>query len=231
MTERSGAMTRTALIAFVFAVVATCWCAWCTGAGLALFFGAIFLTALYVPPLTLAWKPEVRWIGAIAISAGVIACWGISIGWAQISVAEWLKCAVVCSAFVFALCGLASALSRLGIAGPPAAGAVVCIALLWLTWPVWLSHGLTQSRVNALVAAHPLLAINGVLLHLGSWDRAPIAYQRLTILNQDISYHPPRSILLAVFVHGLIGVGGLLLTHWRMRAAPAQLVDAEDLPT
>jgi len=140
--------------------------------------------------------------------------------WSDITFGELLRCSLIFTAFVFALSGAASALSRAGVVAPLAAGIVVTVAVLWLTWPIWLSHALNQTLVDWLVPAHPLLAINSVLRHLGAWDRAPLAYQKLTVLNQDIPYHLPRSIFPATLLHSLIGIFGFSL------ARPRRLVSA-----
>jgi hypothetical protein len=202
-----------ALTGFVFALAATAWCAWTAGAGLPLFFGAILLAALYVPALTLAEPPDTRWLPPLTSAAGIITVWTFSLASADTSVFELLRCALLCITFLLAVGGLSSLLTKTRLAPAPSAAAVTLLALLWLTWPVWLSHALTQSRVNALSVAHPLLALNGVLRHLGAWDRAPLAYQRLTILNQDIPYTLPRSILPAVLLHSLIGLGCFTIRH------------------
>jgi hypothetical protein len=204
MTAPVSRWLKPAAVPFVIAVAATSWCAWSTGAGLALFFGAVLLSALYVPALTLAAQPNNRWIPPLAAGIGIAACWAISLFVSDVSPGELLRCVAVCWAFLFAVAGTSSLLTRLRLPPPLAAGVALVIALLWLTWPIWLSHGLNQSRVNALVIAHPLLAINGALQHLGAWDRAPLAYQRLTILNQDIPYHLPRSIIPAIVLHAAL---------------------------
>ena len=199
-------LLKPAITGVIFSVIATAWCALAAGQGLSLFFGAVLLSAFYVPALTLAETPEVRWIPPLSIGAGIILCWTVSLHIADVTVGELFRCSLICLVFTFALAGLASLLARIRLAPPAAAFTVTLIALLWLTWPVWLSHGLTQARVDALTYAHPLLAINGVLRHLGAWDRATLAYQRLTILNQDIPYSLPHTILPALLVHSLIGV-------------------------
>jgi hypothetical protein len=198
---------RAAVTAFAISVIATSWCWWIAGPGLALFFGGVILAALYLPSLALADKSASYWVTAGAAAVGICAVWLISLSRVDVSVMEWLRCGVVCVAFLFALCGFASALTELRIAPPIAATCTVIVAMAWLTWPVWLSSWLTQGLVDWLVPAHPLLTMNGVLQHLGSWDRAPIAYRQLTILNQDIPYHLPRGILPAVAVHGALGLG------------------------
>ena len=201
------------MIAFVVALIATGWCWWAVGAGLGLFFGAILLAALYVPSLSVMERAHNSWINLCALTLGVCACWAMAMPWQDVTIFELLRCCLVCAAFVWAMGGLAVALGKLKLSPPFSAALISAVALLWLTWPAWMSHALTQHLVNALVIAHPLLAINGVLQHLGTWDRAPIAYRQLTILNQDIPYHLPQSIFPAVAVHGVIGLIGSLLAR------------------
>ena len=88
------------------------------------------------------------------------------------------------------------------------------LALLWLAWPVWLSPALrelgNQSLVNALVQLNPLLAINGLLLQMGPWSQAPIAYH-LTDLGQNIAYALPAHGITCIAGHA---VSGALLLGW-----------------
>jgi hypothetical protein len=213
-------LIRAAFTGFALALAATGWCAFATGPGLGLYFGSTLLAALYIPALALAEIPESRWITALSTAIAVALCWGVSPNWSDITVGELLRCTLIFTAFAFALAGAASALSRAGIVAPLAAGIIVMVAMLWLTWPVWLSHALNQTLVDWLVPAHPLLAINSVLRHLGAWDRAPLAYQKLTVLNQDIPYHLPRSIVPATLLHGVIGAIGFWFARPR-RPIPA----------
>jgi hypothetical protein len=200
----AGPWVKPALTGLIFSIITTAWGAWAAGRGLPLFFGAILLTVFYVPALTIAEPPLFRWIPPLTAAIGITFCWFTSLHFVDASIIDLFRCALICLTFTFALAGIAAALSRIYIPPSTAAFLVTIVALLWLTWPVWLSHALTQSRVNLLTPAHPLLAINGVLHHLGSWDRATLAYQRLTILNQDIPYTLPRSIFPTVTLHTLI---------------------------
>lgn len=220
MSALASRWLKPAVAPFLIAIGATSWCAWSTGPGLALFFGAVLLAALYVPFLTLMEPPAARWNPPLAAGLGVGVCWAVALLFCDVTGVEWMRCLLICFAFSLALAGATSALTRLPIPPSLAAAVVVVVALFWLTWPVWLSHGLNQSRVNGLVVAHPLLAINGVLQYLGAWDRAPLAYQRLTILNQDIPYHLPRSIMPAVLVHGAIATIGFAITVRRSENPP-----------
>lgn len=195
---------------------ASAWCWWATGPGLGLFLGATLLVTLYTPPLVLAEKGKSRWLALGAIVCGVALTWAGAIHWADIRATEWLRCCAVVIAYAWALAGLAILLVLVGVSAPIASALTTVAGLLWLTWPVWLSHWLTQGLVSWLVPAHPLMAINSVVKHLGTWDRAPLAYRILTVLNQDVPYRLPSSIVPAALLHLLIGVPGMLIT-WRRR--------------
>lgn len=190
---------------FALSLLASLWCLWTIGPGLGLFLAATILTALYVPPITLA----VGWgISIIATGVAVSAVWLFSLHVAGITLTEWARCCLVLWAFVWALTGLSSLAVRTRLSRTTAAAVTSLVALLWLTWPVWLSHALNQTLVDRLVVAHPLFAINSVLQRLGTWDRAPLAYQQLTVLNQDVPYVLPHSIGPAVLLHGFVGLVG-----------------------
>lgn len=204
---------RAALTGSAFALAATGWCAWATGPGLGLFLAATLLAALYVPALTLAEEPPARAITPAATASGIAICWGISTLWSDVSLFELFRCTLVLVSLTLALGGAASGLARAGLTPSLSAGLVAAAGTLWLTWPVWLSHALNQAAVDWLSPAHPLLALNGVLRHLGAWDRAPLAYQKLTILNQDIPYHLPRSIIPATLVHAAIAAWGFWIAR------------------
>lgn len=197
----------------------TLWCWHATGAGLGLYLGAILLATLYTPALVLAETSRAMWVpvAAIAITAALVLL--ISNGTADISALEWLRCSIVLAAYVWALAGVAVLLSVVRLSAPFAAALTVFVGLLWLTWPVWLSHWMTQGLADWLTPANPLLAINSVLKHLGTWDRAPIAYRALTILNQDVPYHLPVGIFYAVLLHTVIGAPGMILLTRRSRDA------------
>jgi hypothetical protein len=95
---------------------------------------------------------------------------------------------------------------------------VTVLALLWLTWPVWLSRALSgdlgETLVTWLVPAHPLFAINAVLSQFESWDRHPLAYSRLTALNQDVFYRMPAGVLWTTVAHGVVAIVATALA-WR----------------
>jgi hypothetical protein len=202
---------RAIVPALVLSALVTLWCWLEVGAGLALVLSGALLAALYVPALVSVesgWNRVAATGGAIG---GVAMVWAIATGAMDVTFLEWLRCTVVLGAFVLALSGCVSLLSLTKVRWPLASSLTTLLALLWLTWPVWLSHALTQQLVEWLVPAHPLLALNGVISHLGAWDRMPIAYRSLTVLNQDIPYHLPRSIVPSALLHVVIGLPVLML--------------------
>jgi hypothetical protein len=198
-----------AALAFVVSIGATLWCGWAVGGGLGLFLGGILLLTLYLPALSFSAQSPVRWTAPVAASAGVGLVWLLATTTADVTWGEWLRCVLVLGAYAWCLTGISVLLNTVRIPAALAAGITLIIGLLWLTWPVWLSAWLTQALANCLVPANPLLAINGILRHLGTWDHGSLAYSSLTVLNQDIAYHLPRSIWPAVLLH--LGLGSMPL--------------------
>jgi hypothetical protein len=156
------------------------------------------------------------WIPGCAVFLGTALVWGANLWAADISVFEWLRCCLVLATYIFALAGVTSLLAAVGIPRSPAAAITILIGLLWLSWPVWLSPWLTQAMADWLVPANPIFAVNATLQHLGTWDRAPLAYRTLSTLNQDVPYRLPGSIVPACAVHAVIGGGCLWLAVWKM---------------
>lgn len=180
----------------------------------------MLLMTLYVPALVLAEESRGRWIAVASVvigSTGILALSTVSI---DVTPSEWLRCCCVVAAYAWALAGIASALNAARFNAPIAAGITVLLALLWLAWPVWLSPWLTQTLADWLTPANPLLAINGIVKHLGTWDRAPLAYRSLTVLNQDVPYHLPTNIFPSVLLHLAVGTLGMILVARLGRKKP-----------
>jgi hypothetical protein len=201
------------LIAFLLAVAAAMLCRHAAGVSLGLFFGGVAFTTLVVPPLTAGESTPVR----RAIVA-ILVCLGVSLVWLSalsdvLSMRQWLACFVALLAYSLALGGICACLVSLGANAVVTSAFITVLGLLWLTWPVWLSRVLTTATgeflVDWLVPAHPLFAINAVLQQFDSWDRYPLAYSRLTVLNQDVFYSMPAGVLWTTSVHALIGVTAL----------------------
>lgn len=212
MRLRKWTSFRAVLPSLLLSIGATLWCWWGAGSGLGLLLAAPLLAALYLPLLSVVERGWNRITSTIGPILGIAAVWAAATTSVDVTLGEWLRCTLVLAAFLIALSGMVALLTMVRLTWPVAALFATILALLWLTWPVWLSHALTQQLVDWLVPAHPLLAINGVVAHLGSWDRAPIAYRSLTVLNQDIPYHLPRGIWPAVLLHLAIGIPGLALS-------------------
>jgi hypothetical protein len=187
------------------------------GATLGLFFGGVVAAALLVPPMCLS---EDRWLDrlivAAAVNDGIAAVWLVpAIASPQVTFIQWLLCYLVLLSWCAALAGIAGLCARLIRHLAPAAATVTLLALAWLSWPVWLAPHLAAvsggRAVGWLVPAHPLFAVNRVLLHLGVWTERPIAYTHLMRLGQDVPYELPSGIVPAMVVHLSIGAVALLL--------------------
>jgi len=202
---------RAALPGLLISAAATIWCWWTVGANLGLFLGTILFLTLYTPPIVLAEERAGRRIATACVAIGAATVLAFSTASVDVTAFEWFRCGIVLAAYAFALTGFASLLTVARFPAPIAAGITIFLFLAWLTWPVWLSPWLTQALADWLTPANPLLAINGIVKQLGTWDRAPIAYRSLTVLNQDIPYHLPTSIIPAVLLHLAIGAPGMIV--------------------
>ena len=198
------------------------------GATLGLWFAGVLLATLVTPPLVLAHVSLARRAfagGAVVDGIGLI--WLVAAFRSETSLGEWLACYLVLAAHAFALATLAMLLCRIGVNVMVASALAVVVGLLWLTWPVWLAPYLSGDSGAAVVGwlapAHPLIAINGVLQHLGVWGEQRLAYH-LTNLGQDVPYEFPPTILPAMLAHVIVGAafGYLSTTPPRgKRHAPA----------
>jgi len=223
----SGAR-RAVIVPLALAAGATIWAGIVAGPELAIYLAAPLLACFYVPFVTLGPLPIRRAIACAIGIATVLLAFDLR---ADITIGEWFRSVVVIASWVIALAGVANLLASLRITPTIAATFTSIIALAWMTWPVWLSHAMTQTLVNWLVPAHPLFAINGVLEHLGAWDHSPIAYRYLTILNQDIPFELPKSILPATTVHLMLGVPLLLPQLRKKTGGPVEPPAIESLST
>lgn len=181
------------------------------GPTLGLFLGSMFLLTLLAPPLVLA---QAGTIGELVAACGMVA--GISLVWAvgasrdDISAFDYLRCVAVMGSYLAALFGAVHVLRRnAGVILTPAI--VTVIAFAWLAWPIWLSPWIGRlggDRTAAfLTSAHALFALNSVVTQLGTWEHFPLMYHQLTNLNQDVPYRLPGSIVPAVALHALGGIG------------------------
>jgi hypothetical protein len=176
------------------------------GSSLAVFFGGIIALAVCVPiGASVIFKPLDRLCLTLLCGGSVGLVWLIP------AAGNWLSCTAIALAFAASLAGLTSLLRRLHFNDTFAPAVVILLAIAWLSWPIWLSPALEgrQALVDWLVPAHPLLAINAQVLHLGIWTERPMMY-RWTILNQDVSYQMPTNPLWCIIVHLGIGVGAMV---------------------
>jgi hypothetical protein len=178
-------------------------------------FGGVLIVTITLPPLVLTLD---NWLRRVLVSlagvSAVMAAWlFLPIDWSQ-----WGSCAALLATYAVALTGAAALLRWLGVNAFASAAIVVVVALAWLSWPVWLSPLLAghESFVNWLVFAHPLLAVNGVLIDQGIWTERPRMYG-WTALNQDVSYSMPASMWWCFFWHGVLGVAFLALSTWQKK--------------
>ena len=204
-------LLRSSLPGLVISIATTIWCRATVGPTLGLFLGSLLLATLIAPSLTLAEEGRGFWIAMISVIIGTGIIWLTALSAADVTGLEWLECCLVLAAYAFALAGIASLLAAARVPRPPAAGLTILLGLLWLSWPVWLSPWLTQGMADWLVPANPIFAINSVLKHLGTWDRAPLAYRVLTVLNQDVPYGLPSTIIPSCVAHAIIGTSAVLL--------------------
>lgn len=214
------------LLAFFLGLAAGFLCRHAAGVSLGLFFGGIAFSTLLVPPLAAGEStPPRRAIVAILIGLGVSIVWLWALG-DVLTLRQWLACVVALLAYSLALGGVCACVNSLGVNAIIASASITLLGLLWLTWPVWLSSVLTTATgellIGWLVPAHPLFAINAVLQHFDSWDRYPLAYSRLTVLNQDVFYAMPAGVLWTSAVHALIGVLALV---WAMKIERQRQLD------
>lgn len=191
------------------------------GASLGLYLGGLGVAAMLAAPLVLAERTPLRRFSA---AGGVIdtigVAWLIAALASETTLGEWLACYVLLAAMVAAVAALAVLLHELRVHAALASGLTTVIALAWVSWPIWLTAALKgprgQGMVDWLTPAHPPLAANGVLRHLGIWGEQSIMY-RLTIIGQDIPYALPESVVAAVALHVLLA-GGLLLAALMLAA-------------
>jgi hypothetical protein len=175
------------------------------------------IVALLVPSMTLCERSMARQgLVASAVNDAVGIVWLVAAIRSQTSLSQWLQCYLILASFAFALWGCPRALRSQRIPHVPAAAMTVTLAMLWLTWPIWLSRALTSGMVDWLAPAHPPLAVNGVLAHLGVWSEQAIAYRLLMNLGQDVAYQLPSTILAAVFAHVI--AGGIFFAVASLRA-------------
>jgi hypothetical protein len=196
------------------------------GATTGLFFGGVAMTALLVPPLVLTQPDRARQVLiTAAVVDGVAVSWLFAVADPYVSLIDFVRAYLLLAAWGAALWGVADLLRRAQVAPVFASALTVVLALAWLAWPIWLSPWLAgrQTLVAWLVASHPLISLDGALRHLGvEWDRRPLMYTRLSVLNQDVFYTRPAGVGRATLFHAAVALACLLPYRRILRAVLAR---------
>jgi hypothetical protein len=184
------------------------------GATTGLFFGAVAIVTLITPPLTLAYNDRMRqMIAWSSVVDGTAVALLAAVADPFVTLLDWARTYLLLAAVALAAWGVARALVRARVAPVLASATTVVLALAWLAWPIWLSPWIAgrETLVAWLVAAHPLMALDGALRHLGPpWTEHHFMYTRLSVLNQDVAYSLPSGVGRAVVVHAALGLACLL---------------------
>jgi hypothetical protein len=171
------------------------------GPSLGLVIATLTLATLIVAPLAAASSARFVMIGTI-VAIGAI--WIVAFT-GTLGLITALKMLLVLASYLFAVTGIVVLLARVSIHPTIGAAIAVMLAITWLSWPIWLSGHLSEGRtLAALVAAHPIFAINGTSDTFGVWTQQHLMY-RLTALGQDVPFALPRSILPCVLAHAVVG--------------------------
>ena len=232
-TPPAPSRAGTALIALAsatFGVGAGLACYGAAGNSLGLFFGGVLFAALLVPPLAMAADTWIAGtLNTLAALAGIAWVWAIKgVSESGTTTLEWARCSLVLLVFGASVALLAASLRALRL-GPVFSSAIaVVLGLAWLTWPVWLATQVEGPRgpwlAQWLVPAHPLITLNGLLLHLGViWNEQAVMYN-LTKLGNEVAYDMPRTWIPAVAVHGglAIAFSTIALVATKLRRNPKQ---------
>ena len=183
------------------------------GHSLGFYLGAVALAAIVIPPIAAMQerlRDSVLVAGSVIDGIGIV--WLIAALMTAVTIGQWFAAYMALLSFGLALWAL-TMLLRHALAATLAAAIVVILAVAWLSWPVWLSPWLGGRVGEALVAwltpAHPLLAVNHVLIDMGVWGEQRIMY-RISALGQDVPYALPESVWPCVIVHAIIAASGAL---------------------
>jgi hypothetical protein len=204
---------------FILSFVSAGACYLAAGPSLGAFLGAMVLAAVLTPPLILA---EPTWlrraVAGAAIVDGVAIVWLLAALHSQIGLLQWLGCYAVLAALVAGLMAMAAALRAARLPAACASALTVLVALAWLLWPIWTAPLLlSESAMGALVWAHPVFAINSIMLDtFPTWPAYSLAYHMTSLP----SYAMPSGILPCVGAHVLVAAPLLWLAA-RYRVRPA----------
>jgi hypothetical protein len=201
----AAGLIRCSAVPFVLAVVLAGLCYAMAGGSLGVWLCGVAIVMLLVPAAALT---ERLWLERAAAGGGVVdgvaVVWLVAVMRTEVGLLAWLQCYVLLAAVAFAVWGLALMLVRARLAAVYAAAIGVMAGVAWLAWPVWLAPWAGEQAAALLVPAHPLFAINAVVIELGIWTQQAIAYGLVT-LGQDVPYALPGSIWPAVLLHVLLG--------------------------
>jgi hypothetical protein len=198
----------TIVFAFVLSAAFTAVCWWAAGIGLGLFFGSAAVVATLAGPLSLAgmdrWNRLLAW-AAVVDGAGTVLL--VATLLSVVTLTQWLWCYLILCVFAFALAGIAAALGRLFRSAAVGAAMSIVIGYAWLAWPIALAPQIdspaSRDIARTIIAAHPWMAMNRVLLDFGDWPHATLAYYHTTL--KDMGEAIPKTILPCVIVHLLLG--------------------------
>jgi hypothetical protein len=202
-----------ALPPFLLLALLTSCCYVAAGATLGLYLGGLALAMLLTPQFTVAHRAPIdRVLSVASVVDGVGIVWLVALFRSDLTFGQWLAAYVLLAACAFGAAGATLGLARcLGDLFGSALTTVLAVA--WLSLPIWLSawiqHAAVVRAIDTLVPFHPLLAMNGLLVHMGVWGEGPLMYQ-LTSLGQDVPYSLPSSVAMCAGAHLLLG-GALLL--------------------
>ncbi len=185
------------------------------GPSFGMLLGPILLSTALAPPLVMAERSIGRGLLVVGgVTAGVSAVWFAAAGAAGMSVGDVLSVTLVLATYLFALGSGAMFLRAARVTPALASFLAVLAGLLWLTWPFWLSPWLGghERPVRYLAAAHPLLAANAAVPHMGFWLEKSLAYHH-TALNRDVALVMPAGVKLAAGVHAAAAGGFALATR------------------
>lgn len=211
---------HSALLPFTLGSLLGILCYVAAGNTLGFYLGPLAMITLVGPPLLLA---ESHWLNRLFVADGLVFAtalvWLAGLFHPSLVFLDWLRCCLILGAYTSALLALAVFLHRLRL--PPLAASTISVifALAWLTWPIWLAPWLTgdgrERLVAALIAPHPLFALNALLTPAFPvpWAQYRIAYA-LTNIGDDIPYEMPASIVPCLLLHVLLAAA-LLLLSWR----------------
>jgi hypothetical protein len=217
-----GGFARLAVIfAASLGAMGACW--WAAGPSLGLFFGGLFVATFLTPASALANHVSRSLVGFLTVVIPIAAVWLCTALKTSNTPPQLAQAILILIVYVLAISGIALLAARIGIPKLFASAFAIVLGLAWLTWPVWLAGNLLEaghaSAIQNLVAIHPPLTINGVLLGEPAWTERSVAYH-LTNLNQDVPIQLPQNAARCAAVHGMIGVSLWIAAWSRWKKSP-----------